>query len=151
MLPRQNLLISAESNLLIKIGDFIMKRILIAIFFIILGSAITMGIIFYLMPQKKEVKFETISAVPSKTAIFTTDDNGNYVPLNFSDASKKVMSAVVNVRSSQTLKSAGGRNQVPDAFREFFGEDFFRYYFVLKVKIRESRDHPKWLRESAQV
>jgi len=45
----------------------------------------------------------------------------------FRDVAKQVSPAVVYISTEQTVK--GGRAQVPEEFREFFGDEFFRRFF----------------------
>lgn len=107
-----------------------MKKFISAIIFLIIGSLITLTILFAFTPNRKTVTIGKISGVPLRSAVFTSDDSGNIVPLNFTEASSKVMGAVVNVRSARTITAQERSNQqIPEAFREFFGDDFFRYYF----------------------
>ena len=98
----------------------------------IIGSALTLTVFFVFVPVgRKTLRIEHISGLPAKNAVYTTNNKGDIVPLDFIDASKKVMDAVVNIKSTQTMKISRSdrRNILPDPFREFFGDDFYRYFY----------------------
>lgn len=108
----------------------------------ILGSAITLAVFLAFVPfEKKTLKIEHISGIPSKNAVYTTNSEGDIIPLNFIEASKKVMDAVVNIRSTQTIKYAGskGGNLLPDPFREFFGDDLYEHFYGPDFENRNPR------------
>jgi serine protease Do len=85
------------------------------------------------VPGAKTVKIEHVSGAPSKGALYTVDENNEIVPLDFTAVSEKVMDAVVHIKSTQTSNyTARGPQQyrqLPDPFRDFFGDDFFRQFF----------------------
>jgi len=86
-----------------------------------------------LVPGAKRVKIEHVNGAPAKGALYTVDENNEIVPLDFTAVSEKVMDAVVHIKSTQTSNySARGPQQyrqLPDPFRDFFGDDFFRQFF----------------------
>lgn len=86
-----------------------------------------------LVPGAKTVKIEHVNGAPAKGALYTVDENNEIVPLDFTAVSEKVMDAVVHIKSTQTSNySARGPQQyrqLPDPFRDFFGDDFFRQFF----------------------
>ncbi len=98
----------------------------------ILGSAITLGIYFaFGFENRKKITIEHVSSVPATNAMYTTNDKGEVVPLDFTATSKAVMDAVVHIRSSVTVQRGGtGRTpQLPEHFRDFFDDDMFEYFF----------------------
>ncbi len=102
-----------------------MKNYKIPVLSAVLGSAIT--IVFFIalnINQPKAVKVDHLTQVPVAGALYTMDQSGNAVPLDFTDVSKKVMDAVVHISSIQDVRQMrGGDNnydQLPDPFREFF-------------------------------
>jgi len=95
----------------------------------------TLGIVKYFdAGSTKSLKIEHVDGTPSKSAIYTLDENGNPTPLDFTGVSEKVMKAVVHIKSTQTMPFAGGGagsgfQNLPDPFRDFFGGDGLHRFF----------------------
>ncbi len=106
-----------------------MKRnILITTLTALIVSLTSIGL--YHMATKKEArtfKVEHINSTPVAKAVFTKDENGDLIPLDFTRTAEKVMGAVVHIKSTQTMANAPrqGFRQMPGPF----GEDFFRDFF----------------------
>jgi len=102
-----------------------MKKLTGMVLAAILGSALTIGSFFLIVKDgSKTVKIEHITGTPTIGTTYTVDSNGDIVPLDFKSVSKKVMPAVVHIRSTQLVKNRYRNNsQDPyqDFFREFFG------------------------------
>ncbi|WP_149273803.1 Do family serine endopeptidase [Pareuzebyella sediminis] len=64
--------------------------------------------------------------VPGQRVLYTADDEGNIKPLDFTETSQKVLDAVVHIKSTQTnpRSAMGDARQLPDPFKEFFGDMF---------------------------
>jgi len=76
-------------------------------------------------PEKQTKSVTVVDTVPSKNVLYTADSDGNIKPLDFTDTSKKVLDAVVHIKSTQTSSMGNqGGQQVPDPLREFFGDMF---------------------------
>lgn len=78
--------------------------------------------------QGKEVKISHVENYPAGQ-VYTIKNSGEVVPLNFKDVSKKVMDAVVHIKSSQTVHQTVRTPQYHDPFRDFFQDDFFDDFF----------------------
>lgn len=94
----------------------------------VLGSTLTFGAFRIFGDDSRETVIRvahdsTAPAVSSRYDI-PGGEGGNA----FSVAAEKVMPSVVHIKSTVMRRSAGGRNQmdIPDPFRDFFGDDFFR-------------------------
>ena len=76
--------------------------------------------------QKDSTGVTVVETVPGKQALYTTDNEGNIKPLDFTETSEKVLDAVVHIKSTQTSASYGnqGARELPDPFKEFFGDMF---------------------------
>ena len=109
-----------------------MKKILI--FSGLLSLAVTgtaLGI-YSLFQNQRAIKIEHINSTPAAKAVYTLNDKGEVIPLDFTQTASKVMDAVVHIKSTQVHASAQ-RNapnpfgQLPeyDLFRDFFGERFY--------------------------
>lgn len=87
----------------------------------------------YIFFQQKDstVKVEHVSNMPSQSALYTLNEDGEPVSLDFNKTAKKVIDGVVHIKSSQLYDGRGRnlqyRNQ-PSPFRDFFGEEFERFF-----------------------
>ncbi len=102
----------------------------------IIAMGVSLGVIGLapeMIPGYKTLKIEHLSSTPSKGALYTVDENNEIVPLDFTTVSTKVMDAVVHIKSTQTGNHiASGPQQyrqLPDPFRDFFGDDFYDQFF----------------------
>ena len=102
----------------------------------IIALSISVGVVLVapeVMPGAKTVKIEHINGAPSKGALYTVNESDEIIPLDLTEVSKKVMDAVVHIKTTQTSNfTARGPQQyrqLPDPFRDFFGDDFFDQFF----------------------
>lgn len=87
-----------------------------------LGSALTLGIFYWTPFNQRVVKIEHVSAIPTVTTRYTDSGETIESPLDFTLPAAKVTPAVVNITSTIGLGSSSRRNnQLPDAWRDFFG------------------------------
>ncbi len=93
-----------------------------------IALAVSLGVIgINKLNQKEEIKgVTTVETVAGKNVLYTADDEGNIRPLDFTDTSKKVLDAVVHIKSTQSSTQNGnqGARELPDPFKEFFGDMF---------------------------
>lgn len=71
-----------------------------------------------------KVRVEHVSGMPAQSALYTLDENGTPVPLDFTLTADKVMNAVVHIRSTKTSSRAdesGSYGSPEDLFEYFFG------------------------------
>lgn len=100
-----------------------MRNYKIPVISAILGSAITLVVFVALNTnQPKTVKIDHLSGDTPSGVLYTTNSEGEAVPLDFTDVSREVMDAVVHISSIQDVEQTPGGNyqQLPDPFREFF-------------------------------
>ena len=84
----------------------------------ILGSAVMYGTIQLLDGDKTQsVRIEHVNGTSPIGVAYTIDEKGEYVPLDFTEASEKVMQAVVNIRTTRMVQQ---RNQMPSSPFDFF-------------------------------
>lgn len=98
-----------------------MKKLISLVLAASIGSAMTIGAFMIFQPQSKVYRIEHQNVAPS---ISTRYDGNKDTPLDFSYTAEKVTPAVVHIKSTVTGNRNGrGRSeQIPDAFRDFFGE-----------------------------
>lgn len=107
-----------------------MKKFGLLVLAAVLGSALTIGSVkIFEKKDVKSFKIEHVSDTPVVGAAYTVNKEGEVVPLEFTDVAKKVMPAVVHIKSTQLqqVASVGSNSQGP--FREYPGDDIFRYFF----------------------
>jgi serine protease Do len=120
------------------------KTILITIASAVVASVFT--ILFFKTTgweaNKQTLKIEHVTS-PRSAALFTTNAEGEIVPLDFTKVAEDVMSAVVHIKSTQ-VGVAGqtpyGPN--PNPFRDFFGDDFFDQFFFYPDGRERNRGTP---------
>ena len=89
----------------------------------ILSSAITLAAYNLLGFNNRDVIFNESSPIPTMTGRLASLPGGpNTVPGDFSTAAEAVTPMVVHIRTTMTRTVR--QQQVPDIFREFFGDDF---------------------------
>ena len=103
----------------------IKKEFIISALIALVVASTTIGISKWINVSGKTVKIVHINTPQSSTAMYTLDENGEAIPLDFTRSAQKVMDAVVHIKSTQsftnsTYSNKRGRQQLPDPFREFF-------------------------------
>ena len=105
-----------------------MKRFGILVFAAVLGSALTIGTFkVFETENNKSFKIEHISGTPVVGAAYTVNKDGEVVPLEFTEVAKKVMPAVVHIKSTQVQQV--NNRQYRDPFKDFYDDDFFKHFF----------------------
>ena len=88
----------------------------------------TLGI-YHSLTQGSEghtIKIEHVNSTPSSKALYSLNESGEVVPLDFVAVSEKVRNAVVHIKSTRRATSSNQGRQ----FRESpFGDDFFEQFF----------------------
>ncbi|MCB9297624.1 MAG: Do family serine endopeptidase [Lewinellaceae bacterium] len=111
------------------------KDLLYSALVALLVTGTTLGIYSWFQNDSRTVKIEHINGSPSKSVAWTVGEDGEVVPLDFTRIAGQVVNAVVHIKSTQTFsgrqQDPNAFRQLPDPFREFFGnpEDspFFRF------------------------
>ncbi|HZH74030.1 MAG TPA: Do family serine endopeptidase [Mariniphaga sp.] len=106
-----------------------MKKYSVAFLSAVAGSVLTIALVLALgIGQSKVIKVDHLHEVPGTNTLYAMDQDGEIVPLDFTEISKKLMDAVVHISPMQTIQQRPGNRTLPDPFWEFFGEEFFRQY-----------------------
>lgn len=106
-----------------------MKKFGILIIAAVLGSALSIGTLKLLDKENsKTLKIEHISGTPVVGATYTLNNDGEIVPLDFTEVAEKVMPAVVHIKSTQ-VQQINNQQYNNDPFREFYNDDFFKHFF----------------------
>lgn len=106
-----------------------MKKYKVPFISAVAGSVLTVALLIALgVTQPNVVKVDHYMESPSAKTLYAMDQDGDMVPLDFTEISAKLMDAVVHISSIQNIERGQGYQQLPDPFRDFFGEEFFRRY-----------------------
>jgi serine protease Do len=106
-----------------------MKRtILFTTLIAVVTSIITTAIIIRLGPAWKTIKIEHIDSQPVSGVLYSKDAKGDFTPVDFTTIAAKVTPTVVHIRSTVTAQTASNQD-VPDPFRQFFGDPFYKRFF----------------------
>ncbi|MBN1388061.1 MAG: Do family serine endopeptidase [Bacteroidales bacterium] len=108
-----------------------MKKFGLLILSAILGSALTIGSFFlFNLNEKEPVRIQHLSGAPVVGTAYTVNEEGDVVPLEFTDVAANVMPAVVHIKSTQVSRISGNQyRSVPDPFRDFFDDDILERFF----------------------
>lgn len=118
------------------------KNIIISALVALLVTVATIGAYNYFTKDNlPKVTFQEELSSPVNNVLYTMDEEGNAVPLDFTATAKKVAPAVVqvNVEIRSGMANRGGQRDVRDPFRDFFNDDFFRDLFPNQVPQERNR------------
>ncbi len=73
------------------------------------------------------ITIEHIDGASPREAVYTLNENGEVVPLDFTQTAEKVMDAVVHIRSTRTV--AARQPSMRSPFGDMFPDDFFEEFF----------------------
>lgn len=91
----------------------------------VMGSALTLGVYRYAGIEEKATVLTVAHESAAPAVVSGFDENGDQLP-TFTYAAEKVMPSVVHIKSTVVRRNTSSqRNNVPDPFRDFFGDDFF--------------------------
>ena len=98
----------------------------------ILGSSLTIAVFLLLgLNQKNPPVFHYgKDAVPAFKTVYTVNESGVVVPLDFVGVSKEVMDGVVHIKSTRKVQiESPFSNDRRNPFGDMFGDEFFRYFY----------------------
>lgn len=85
----------------------------------LVASALVFGAIQYFQSPAKNVIIEHVDKTPSKSALYTLDENGSPVPLDFTGVAEKSLGAVVHILSASGVSNKSSQEE---PWRELFGD-----------------------------
>lgn len=107
-----------------------MKKLLKAVIPSIIGSGLTI-IVFLLIGFNNKSSNHTFpkhAQAPVHNAVYSVNENGEYVPLDFTGVAKEVMNSVVHIRSIHKIQPEPNSYYQQNPLEDLFGDDFFRFF-----------------------
>ena len=98
----------------------------------IIGSGLTIGVFLLagLNHHDTAVFNKQQVQIPLHHALYTVKENGEYVPLDFTGVSSRVMNSVVHIRSIRKIQPSSGQYYNGyNPFGDLFGDDFFKFFW----------------------
>lgn len=90
------------------------------------------GAVSLFQTNNKTVKIEHVTKSPASRAVYSLDEDNKLIPLDFSETAEEVVDAVVHIKSTHLYDNSSAygsqRNPMSDPFRDFFGEDYNRFF-----------------------
>ncbi|WP_321321539.1 Do family serine endopeptidase [Labilibaculum sp.] len=105
-----------------------MKKFSLLLLSAAIGSALTIGSFLLLPGNERTFKIEHVTDTPVIGANYTVTKDGVLTPLQFTDVSKKVMDAVVHIKSTR-MQNMQQSKEIPSPFRDFFEDDRLKDFF----------------------
>ncbi len=87
----------------------------------ILGGAIVIASNQVFDNNQSVTQVQTEATVPVSRVVYSMDENGEAVPLDFTAAAEKVTKAVVHIRKVSVSRTTTDTNQIPEEMRRWFG------------------------------
>lgn len=77
----------------------------------------------------RTVKIEHINQTASKNALYSMDDAGNVIPLDFNTTAEKVLDAVVHIKSTQIYTNQrNSLQEIPAPLQDLFGGNLEQFF-----------------------
>ncbi len=124
-----------------------MKKFGLLILSAVIGSVLTIGSFSLLRSNEKTLKIEHVTDTPVVGASYTITKDGVLTPLEFTDVSKKVMDAVVHIKSTR-IQNIQQSKEIPSPFRDFFRDDMLKDFFGPNFHFnpQDPRQNTPWAR-----
>jgi serine protease Do len=87
------------------------------------------------------IKIEHIDSSPSSNVLFQQNEDGDFVPLDFTKTVDNVVNSVVHIKTSYVNRS-NNRYRQHDPFRDFYNDDFFRQFFGPQQSPKQHQQKP---------
>lgn len=101
-----------------------MKRFGSLVLAAVLGSMVTIGTYELVGNESNGIQLDYTPGVPTAQVAYHVNEDGEVVPLDFTETAEKVTSAVVHIRSTKSASAPSGDTQYLNPFREFFGPNW---------------------------
>lgn len=108
-------------------------------------SVSSFGILNHFTKPQKAIKIEHVAATPAKSAVYSINDKGDVIPLDFHETAKNVLDGVVHIKSTH-LRSQNDEmyqyRSLPDPFKDFFNDRLEKRFFFPNNNVEKNRNTP---------
>ncbi|NNF33696.1 MAG: Do family serine endopeptidase [Saprospiraceae bacterium] len=107
------------------------KQIFLSAITAIVFSVITIAGYQMVDDNDKTIQIQHLSNAPSSQVLYSMDENGKLTTLDFNETAEKVIHGVVHIKSTHMYEGNSRSfeyRQLPDPFKDFFGDDFNRFF-----------------------
>lgn len=87
----------------------------------ILGSLFTFAVVSLFDSNESSIRFVKQDPVPANHTLFTLNEEGEAIPLDFTGTSEKVTESVVHILNTSVTQRQSPHGNIPEEFRDFFG------------------------------
>jgi serine protease Do len=117
-----------------------MKKFMSLVVASIVGSILTIGIFMSTgIGKRSDPLFHTNSLIPARNVVYSVKENGEIVPLEFTEVSKNVMDAVVHIKTSKKVSARNQEYYFPQMPSGPFDDDFFKFFFGEPVQPKSNK------------
>jgi len=127
-----------------------MKKFIHLIIASIVGSTLTLAIFMAAgFGKKSNTPFlHAANAIPAHNVVYSVKEDGEIVPLEFTDVSRQVMDAVVHVKTARKVSVRNPGYFYPQFPSDPFGDDFFKFFFQEPQQPKSNRQKEEPLIQS---
>lgn len=107
-----------------------MKKFLKLMIPSIVGSGLTIAVFLLIGFNRGDsaISFQNQEQIPVHHATYTVNENGEFIPLDFTGVSKEVMNSVVHIKSIRKVRASSNYSSPGNPLEQMFGDDFFRFF-----------------------
>lgn len=88
---------------------------------------------------EKTVTVERVVETPASNVLYTKNEEGEVIPLDFTSIAEKVKDAVVHISSVSTMEE----RRTYDPFEEYFDDPFYKFFFGPRNRKQPKRETPR--------
>ncbi len=127
-----------------------MKKFIYLIIASVVGSVLTLTVFMALGFNKKASGplYHSSSVIPARNVVYSVKEDGEIVPLEFTTVSKKVMDAVVHVKTSRKVQVRNQNFYFPQFPSDPFSDDFFKFFFNEPARPKSNKEQEQPLIQS---
>ncbi|MBS0000869.1 MAG: Do family serine endopeptidase [Cyclobacteriaceae bacterium] len=106
------------------------------------GLIVLLSLIFFDSSRNKALSVDYRDSGNVKQALYTKNDDGEIVPIDFTVTAKLVNESVVSITSFGTPTASQGNQNIPEPFRDFFGDQWERFFQQPEQQPRSDEPRP---------